>query len=417
MPIFAAAVLSSVLASGLPAAPPAGAGIAPERLERLHGFFDGLTQRGAYLGAVTLIARGGKVVDWRAYGYRDLARTQAQRPDDIFRIYSMTKTVTAAAVLVLMEEGKLGIDDPVAKYLPEFAHMQVWTGGTADAPQTRAAASPITIRQLLSHTAGFATYFKPDAEITRLFERADLGHARDLREYAARVARLPLGHEPGAEFHYDGVPVQVAGRIVEVVSGMPFDRFLRERIFAPLHMDDTGFEVPPAQRGRIAAMTTTDAEGRLAAPAAGTAPAPGAPLNPYFSGAGGLYSTAGDYVRFAQMLLDGGALDGARILGRKSVELMMMNHLSHLTPPTHEFSAAEGFGLGGSVLLDVARRGRLGSPGAFGWSGAAGTYYTIDPKEKLVAILMTQHLPQGLPRDPPRLPNTFYNLVYQSVVE
>jgi CubicO group peptidase (beta-lactamase class C family) len=144
-------------------------------------------------------------------------------------------------------------------------------------------------------------------------------------------------------------------------------------------------------------------------------PAPGEQMNPYFSGAGGLYATAGDYARFAQMLLNGGQLDGASILGRKTVELMMQNHLTHLNPPVTEFSAAEGFGLGGSVVLDVARRGRLGSVGQFGWSGAGATYYTIDPQEKLVAILMMQHLPQGLPRDPPKVSVKFINLVYQSL--
>ncbi|TFW16570.1 class A beta-lactamase-related serine hydrolase [Massilia arenosa] len=415
--LLATALTSAEAAAPLPSAAPAAEGFAPDRLQRLHTYLDGVTQRGDYLGAVALVARHGRIVDWQAYGWRDLAHTQKMPKDAIFRIYSMTKTVTAVAVLTLMEEGKLTIDDPVEKYLPEFAHMGVWTGGTAAQPQTRPAESAITIRQLLSHTAGFATYFKSDAEITRLFDSAQLGQSPDLKEYAARVARLPLGHDPGAQFHYDGVPVQVASRIVEVVSGMPYDRYLQTHVFGPLNMQDTGFEVPESKRARIADMTTTDADGKLTAPAAGVVPAPGQRMNPYFSGAGGLYSTAADYARFAQMLLNGGSLDGATVLGRKSVELMMLNHLSHLNPPVHEFTPSEGFGLGGSVLLDVARKGRLGSVGAFGWSGAGGTYYTIDPREQLVAILMTQHLPQGLPHDPPKLPNKFYNLVYQGLTK
>ncbi|HEY5799531.1 MAG TPA: serine hydrolase domain-containing protein, partial [Burkholderiaceae bacterium] len=240
-------------------------------------------------------------------------------------------------------------------------------------------------------------------------------HAPDLKEYAARLARLPLAHEPGAQFHYDGVATQLASRIVEVASGMPYDRFLQQRLFDPLRMKDTGFTVPAAKRGRIVEMSTTDKDGKLA-PHAGW-PAPGELLKPHFSGAGGLYSTAGDYARFAQMLLNGGQLDGVRILGRKSVESMMSNHLTHLTPPVHEFSAAEGFGLGGMVVLDAARRGRLGSKGSFGWSGSAGTYYTIDPREKLVMLLMTQHRPEGLPNDPPKLSVKFSNLVYQALVD
>jgi CubicO group peptidase (beta-lactamase class C family) len=421
MKLLIAAVLAlaclteAACAAPLPAATPASQGMSAARLARLDGFMTELTGPGGYLGAVALVARNGKIVDWAAYGYRDLGRRHKLERDAIFRIYSMTKTVTAVAVLSLMEEGKLGLEDPVASYLPEFARMRVFDSGTANEPVTRAASGPITIRQLLSHTPGFAVYGKPTDAVNVLFERAALSSAPDLKEYVARLARLPLAHDPGAQFHYDGVPIQVAARLVEVVAGMPFDQFLRQRIFAPLQMADTGFEVAPAKRARIAEMTTTDAAGTLVPPAPGTVAPAGERMNPYFSGAGGLYSTAGDYARFAQMLLDGGELDGVQVLGRKSVELMMQNHLSHLDPPVHEFSAAEGFGLGGSVVLDVARRGRLGSVGQFGWSGAGGTWYTIDPKEKLVAILMTQHLPQGLPKDPRKPSVRFSNLVYQSL--
>jgi CubicO group peptidase (beta-lactamase class C family) len=332
-----------------------------------------------------------------------LGRTERLQRDAIFRIYSMSKTITAAAILVLMEEGKLLLDDPVAKYIPAFANPRIFVGGTVQAPRTRAAKSPVTIRQLLTHTAGFAAYGDRALPVNRIF--------------AQRLSKLPLAHEPGAEFHYDGTASVLAGRIVEVVSGQAFDAFLKQRLFVPLRMNDTGFTVPQAQRHRIAAMTTTGTDGSLAAPAPGTIAPDGEQQNPYPSGAGGLYSTAADYARFAQMLLNGGILDGAQILGRKSVELMMSNHLTHLNPPVHEFSPAEGFGLGGYVVLDVARHGRLGSAGQFGWSGAASTYYTIDPKEQLVALLLMQHLPQGLSRDPPKLGATFYNLVYQSLID
>jgi CubicO group peptidase (beta-lactamase class C family) len=398
----------------LPAATPQSQGMTAERIARLHTFMQGAIGRGEYLGAVTLVARNGKIVDWSAYGYRDLARQEKMAPDSIFRIYSMTKTVTAVAVLTLMEEGKLALEDPIGNYLPEFAKMRVFTGGTADSPVTRPANGPITIRQLLTHTPGFAVYGKQSDEVNVLFNRAVLPTSPNLQEYASRLARLPLGHEPGAQFHYDGVPIQVVARLVEVVSGMPFDQYLQQRIFTPLKMVDTGFSVPAAKRARIAEMTTTDQDGKLAP---GAVPAAGEPMNPYFSGAGGLYSSAGDYARFAQMLLSGGELNGVSILGRKSVELMMQNHLTQLNPSVNEFSPAEGFGLGGSVVLDVARRGRLGSSGQYGWSGAGGTWYTIDPTEKLVAILMTQHLPQGLPHDPPKLTVRFSNLVYQSLVK
>lgn len=409
----AAAPLSS---APLPGAAPERQGVSGARLARLHDFVGQLTARGDYLGAVTLLVRNGRIVDWRAYGHLDLARTRPMQRDAIFRIYSMSKTVTAVALMTLMEEGRFALDDPVGKYLPEFAQARVHAGGGADATQTRPSARPITLRHLLTHTPGFAVYGKDGDPLTVVFEGARLGEARDLADYVRRLAPLPLAHEPGAEFHYDGVPIQVVGRLIEVLSGMRLDEFMQRRIFAPLNMRDTGFEVPPAKRARIADMTTTDRDGKLMAPAPGSVAVAGERSNPYFSGAGGLYSTAGDYARFAQMLLDGGSLDGVAILGRKTVDFMMQNHLTQLETAARESGPGEGFGLGGSVVLDTARRGRLGSTGQYGWSGAAGTYYTVDRQEKLVAILMTQHLPQGLPRDPPRLAVPFYNLIYQSLV-
>jgi CubicO group peptidase (beta-lactamase class C family) len=412
--ILAAALACSFAgAAPLPQAAPGSQHCSAVRLEHIRGFIRGVTAHGGYLGAVTLVARNGKIVDWHAYGYRDIGRTQAMQRDAIFRIYSMSKTVTAVAVLTLMEEGKLSLEDPIGKYLPELADQRLFVGGTADAPQTRPVATPVTIRHLLTHTPGYAVYGPDTDPVNVIFNRADVASSPNLKEYVHRLAALPLAHEPGREFHYDGVPIQVLARLVEVLSGMPFDRYLQERIFAPLRMADTGFEVPANKRGRIADMTTTDADGKLQL--ARTVPPPGERMNPFLSGAGGLYSTASDYARFAQMLLNGGQLEGARILGRKTVELMRQNHLSQLPLPIAGLNPGETFGLGGSVLLDVARRGRFGSTGQYGWSGAGGTYYTIDPQEKLVAILMTQHLPQGLPHDPPKLSVTFYNLVYQSL--
>lgn len=412
--VSAVTLLPPGFTAPLPPAAPAGQRMPAARLARVHDFLRSQTASG-YLGAVTLVARDGRLVDWQAHGHRDLARTEAMPRDAIFRIYSMTKTVTAVAVLTLLEDGRLGLDDPVGLHLPQFASMQEFAGGSADAPQLRPARRPITIRHLLTHTPGFAVYGSADDPVNVIFNRARLSDAPDLASYVDRLARLPLAHAPGEAFHYDGVPTQVLGRLVEVLSGMPLDRYFEQRIFDPLRMTDTGFEVPGHKRPRIADMTTTDAAGKLSAPAAGAVAAPGERTNRYFSAAGGLYSTASDYARFTQMLLGGGQLDGVRILGRKTVELMLQNHLPALGTGLAEIAPGEGFGLGGSVVLDPVRRGRLGSPGQFGWSGAAATYYTIDPREKLVAILMLQHLPQGLPRDPPKLAARYFNLVYQSL--
>jgi CubicO group peptidase (beta-lactamase class C family) len=411
-----ATVLPARAAAPLPAARADTQGVSAVRLQRLHDFMDRATGADGYLGGVTLVARNGRIVDWQAYGHRDLARREPMRRDAIFRIYSMTKTVTSVAVMMLVEEGKLTLDDPLSRYLPGFQAPQVMVGGTADAPKLRAAAKPVTLHALLTHTAGYPAGVKGDEQAVTLMERIDPHGASDLRGFAERMSRVPLAADPGTRFGYDGASLELLARVVEVVSGQSFDRFLRQRIFEPLAMHDTGFSVPAAQRARVVDLTRMSAAGKLEIADTTSARHPGEPLNAYDSGAGGLYSTAGDYARFAQMLLDGGTLDGHQLLGRKTVELMLRNHLTMLDPPVTQFSDAEGFGLGGSVELDPARRGQLGSPGQFGWSGAASTYYTIDPHEHLLAILMLQHLPRDDGgKDLLRISRNFYDLVYQAL--
>ncbi|WP_149194164.1 serine hydrolase domain-containing protein [Luteimonas suaedae] len=406
---------AAAAASPLPLAAPTDVGVSPSRLARLHGFMDEVTGAGGYLGGVTLVVRDGRIVDWRAYGHRDLARSEPMPRDAIFRIYSMTKTVTSVAVLMLVEEGRIALDDPVARYLPELDERMVFAGGSADAPRLRPARAAVTIRGLLTHTAGFPAGLEGDGEAVKLLERADPHGASDLRGFVARLARVPLAADPGTRFGYDGASTEVLARLVEVVSGQAFDAFLQQRLLAPLRMPDTGFRVPESQRGRVADLTVMGDDGVLTRDKGPSAERPGAPLNAYPSGAGGLYSTAGDYARFCQMLLYGGELEGVRVLGRKTVELMLQNHLTMLDPPVTQFSDAEGFGLGGYVVLDVARRGRPGSVGQFGWAGAASTSFTLDPRERLIAILMLQHLPREIDGDLPRIGGRFQTLVYQSL--
>lgn len=391
-------------------------GISRARLARLDEFMKTTIRAGNYPGAVTMISRHGRIVELRQYGHRDLARKTPMTADSIFRIYSMTKTIASVAVLMLMEEGKLSLDDPVGKFIPAFSEIKVFEGGTIDAPQLRTPRQPITIRQLLTHTAGFATHGANDDIAMTRFNRIDLHTLPTLAAYADYVAHQWLALNPGEQFRYDGVSIEVASRLVEVVSGMPFDVFLRQRILTPLKMADTGFSVAAENRRRVVDLVTTDATGQLILAATHSAAHPGDSLNPYPSGAGGLYSTARDYLRFCQMLLNGGTLDGVSILGRKTVELMMMNHLGDAIVPAGALGKGEGFGLGGYVVMDVARRGRPGSPGQFGWLGAASTYYTIDRKENLIAMLLMQHLPQGHPKDPPKIGVRFINTVYQSLV-
>jgi len=404
------------VATPLPAARAETQGISSARLQRLHDFMRQATGDDGYLGGVTLAARNGRIVDWQAYGHRDLARRKPMRKDAIFRIYSMTKTVTSVAVMMLVEEGKLTLEDPLSRYLPGFAAPQVLIGGSIDAPKLRPADKPVTLHALLTHTAGYPAGVKSDELAIQLMERIDPHGAADLRGFAERMSRVPLAADPGTRFGYDGASLELLARVVEVASGQSFQSFLQQRIFDPLRMRDTGFRVPAAQRSRVADLTTMDKDGRLRIADTASARHPGEPLNAYTSGAGGLYSTAGDYARFAQMLLDGGTLDGHTLLGRKTVELMLRNHLTMLDPPVTQFSDAEGFGIGGYVVIDAAKRGQLGSPGQFGWSGAASTSYSIDPQEHLLMILMLQHLPRDDGgKDLPRISRNFYDLVYQAL--
>lgn len=427
-----AGLLSAALWCGLGAAPSAAAqpqaaalqgGVHAQRLQRLGDFMQAATGPQGYLGAVTLVMRGGQVLQWQAHGHRDLARSQPMPRDAIFRIYSMSKTVATVAALMLVEEGKLALDDPVAQHLPEFASLQVLASGTAEAPTLRPPKRPLTIRHLLTHTAGFGTGGEGIEAATALLARANPHGAADLRGFAERVSRAPLAADPGDRFRYDGVQIEVLGRVIEVASGQPLEQFLQRRVFQALKMADTGFEVPPAQRHRIADISAMGPGGRLVLAAGRSATSPGVALNAYPSGAGGLYSTAADYARFCQMLLNAGTLDGVALLGRKTVDLMMTNQLQQRHPPAglpaERFSASEGFGLGGSVLVDVAARGRPGTQGAFGWSGAASTYYSIDRGEQLVMILLMQHLhadePPAGTTDLPKLNARFQTLVYQAL--
>lgn len=377
-------------AAPLPEAAPQTQGIAPERLERLDRYLESSVARGDHLGAVALVLRHGRVVDWRAWGHRDLERREPLARDAIFRIDAMTKAVTAAGVLMLMEEGRLNLDDPVAAYVPELRALRLADG--------KAPREVLTVRQLLAQTAGFGG-------------DSSLDQAPDLDDYVRRLAALPLAAEPGTRFRDDVIGAVVAGRVIEAISGLRLDAFLHKRIFQPLGMRDTGFVLAPGQRARLATVTTTDADGQLLpAPAAN-----GQRVTPYLNGAIGLYSTAEDYARFAQMLLDGGVLQGRMVLGRKSVELMMQNHLSHLPNPTWDQHGAEGYGLGGGVVLDLARRGRLGSLGQFGWTGAQSTWFTVDRQERLVAVLMLQHQPQKVLGDPGKPAARVTNLLYQAL--
>lgn len=358
-----------------------------------------------YPGARLLIATPEHVLVDVSAGHRDLARHEPLPADAIYRIYSMTKPIVSAAVLRLLAEGHGDLDDPVGEHLPELAGLY-----RVDDDGTHRPAVP-TIRQLLTHTAGFAV----EGPALARREAARLEDSRDLADYVRRLAEVPLGSEPGTAFHYDSAALDVLGRLVEVWSGQPLERYLRAEFFQPLGMRDTGFSVPVRQRDRVVELSTTGDDGRLVIADEPHARHPGIRLRPYPSAAGGLYSTAADYLAFVRMLMNGGEHAGHRYLPRNMVERMFSDQLAPmgLADPHTDATGGQGFGLGLAVLQDPALRGRSGGPGQVGWSGAASTYFVIDPHRRIAGILLLQHLPRDVPADLPRLALPFYNFVQQ----
>lgn len=405
-------LLGLVLLAPLPAkAPPrqpstaaAALGFDPARLERVSSVMQGFVDRKELPGLVLWVARDGRPVLRRALGHQDLEGRRPMRADSLFRIASMSKAVTSVAVLILVEEGRLRLDDPLAKHIPAFEGVQVSVPvKPGEAPRLEKPSRAITVRDLLAHRAGISYSWNgtgPVQEAYRALGVCDglLEPGFDLAENMARLAQAPLAHDPGKAFHY-GLSTDVLGRVVEVVSGLELDAFFQTRIFAPLRMVDTGFSVPADMADRLAEVAT-GAEGGGIRPMRDPERfglvnlGPSAVLRPgsrYRSGGAGLVSTAGDYGRFLQMLLNRGELDGARILAPKTVDLLTASATRDL-PAT---GPGEEFGLGVAVLADLGASRKLGTPGLYGWSGLYGTVFWVDPKERLVAVLMAQRFPYG----------------------
>jgi CubicO group peptidase (beta-lactamase class C family) len=375
----------------LPRAAPEELGFSPACLERLHRALDRTVDDGSHAGYVMLLARDGRIADWRAHGCRDVTTREPLREDDLVRIFSMTKIVTSAAVLMLVEEGRLKLDDPVGRYLPALSFPKVLAGGSAEAPLLVEAERAVTIRDLLTHTSGFTYDDNAPAALVPAWHLANPFAAGDLDAFVSRAAAVPLAHQPGTVFHY-GISTDLLGAVIEKASGRSLDAFFAERIVEPLALVDTGFWVPEEKRGRLALIHQRGPDGRLAVEGFFNGERPTATRG-LRCGGGGLYSTAADYARFAQMLLEGGTLDGVRVMSRKSVELMTRDHLSPLADPHPMGNRSQGFGLGVRVTTDLGQSPTLGSVGAFGWDGMATTTVQIDPRERLVAIALFQHLP------------------------
>jgi CubicO group peptidase (beta-lactamase class C family) len=407
--LFAASVAA---AAALEVAPPEEVGMSSERLERLSHELQEYVDNDELAGAVVLVARRGKTVFHEAFGERDAEANVKMEEDSIFRIASQTKAVVSTAVMMLQEEGELLISDSVGKYLPEFLETTVAVvrdDGTYDVVD---AERPITIRDLLTHTSGFAYGTGiagdqwRDAGIQGWYF-AD--REEPIAETVARMAKLPAEAQPGEAWVY-GYNSDILGALVERVSGQSLDEFLSERILQPLAMTDTHFYLPQAKRDRLAVVYSATPDGIARAGDNGSI-GQGAYVDgprKSFSGGAGLLATARDYARFLQMLLNGGELDGQRILGPKSVELMTVDHLGEVT-----FADGEGFGLGFYVVEDLGARGEPGSVGEYGWGGAYHSQYWVDPTEELVVVYMTQLIPDGNLDDTGKL----RALVYQAIIE
>lgn len=398
--------------AALESAAPEDVGMDSDRLDRITQAMQGYVDEGLLAGVVTMAARDNKVVHFESVGYRDLEAEAAMTNDALFRIYSMTKPITGVALMILYEEGKFRLADPVEMYLPELKDLQVYAGTDDDGniitePQNH----KMTIRELMSHTGGLSYgIFAASPVDTKYVEAGLLDNGDTLEEFTTKLGQIPLKHQPGTTWEYS-VSVDVQGYLVEKLAGQSFGSFLEERIFEPLQMTDTDFHVPEEKRSRFAQIYGYDEEGELAA---GELFAGANFLDdPVFeSGGGGLVSTAMDYMRFSQMVLNGGELDGVRILAPLTVDLMHRDQ----TPKTMAGSVlgAQGtsFGLDFAVIEDPVEAESY-STGEFYWGGAAGTWFWIDPVENLVFIGMIQQAGSKLPN----VRATSKRLLYQSILD
>ena len=426
MSAIATCVAFSALAQGLPHAnKPEDVGFSSERLKRVTTAFQADVDKGAIAGVVVLIARNGKLAYCEAIGFQDREKQLPMHTVAIFRIASMSKPITTVAIMMLVEEGKIQIEDPIWVYLPEMKGLQVGVektdaaGGNAELA-LEPAQREMTIQDLLRHTSGLTYGVFGKSLVKQKYNEANLFDPNQtLAEFISKLSKLPLAHQPGTMWDYS-MSTDVLGRVVEVASGIPFDQFVAERIAKPLGLSDTGFYVPAPETGRIAE-PQIDPETQKRPPVIDVTKRPN-----WLSGGGGMVSTAFDYVRFSQMLLNGGELDGTRLLSPKTIALMTSDHL----PPDINYSLetlklfeptamaptprdGQGFGLGFAVRTQPGQNPRPGSVGEFYWGGIYGTYFWVDPKEKLVAVMMMQV--GGAVRNHYR--SLIRNLVYQAMVD
>jgi CubicO group peptidase (beta-lactamase class C family) len=404
--------------SEIPQTKPEAVGFSAERLGKLDAGMQSLVDNKKLAGLVTVLARHGKIVEEKSYGFADVASRKPMEKDTIVRIYSMTKPITGIAMMMLYEEGKWKPSDPISRYIPEFRDLKVYSGLEKDGkPALEKPSHAPTMGELMSHSAGFTYGFFGSTPVDKLYQEAQLLNAPTLQEFIERVAKLPLLYQPGEGWVYS-ISVDIQGYLVEKLSGKPFADFLRDRIFTPLGMKDTGFYVPVEKLTRVASVYQSDLTPDAAAMPKdpGISQPPGMP-----SGGGGLYSTASDYLRFTQMVLNGGELNGVRLVAPSTIALMRTNHLSDDVKNAKKFGIGLyqiqpglGFGYDFAVLEEPLKLGSTAGQGTFLWDGIAGTWFWIDPTNDLLFIGMVQRwlLAPGAPD----LENLSRALTYQALV-
>ena len=390
-------------------ATPESVGVSSERLRRLDAGLKRFVDDGRLAGVTSLLARHGKIVNANSFGKKSLSASEPMQRDTIFRIYSMTKPITGVAMMMLFEEGKWRLDDPVSRYIPEFAKLQVHTGENADGTaKLEDARRSMTMRELLTHSAGLGYVLNQASAVDRqIIKEQTLNAAAPLQTMIDRLAKTPLMAQPGTRWYYS-IGVDVQGYLVEKMSGQSFADFLKTRLFDPLGMKDTAFYVPKEKLGRLARLHRDGPDGKSTPPEGNPDESTVVPLGP--SGGGGLYSTPDDYLRFAQMLLNGGEFGGKQYLSPRTVQMLRTNHLQADALKT--VRVGTGWGLGPRVVIDAAAAGESVSDGSFDWYGIGGTWFWIDPVMDVTFVGMIQHWNgrttgeiQGLSR----------NLVYQAL--
>jgi CubicO group peptidase (beta-lactamase class C family) len=407
--VVAGLVATPVLAAEIARASAETVGMSTDRLERIKPLMQRYVDEGKLAGIITLVARHGKIVHFEQVGKLNLDTGAALQDDALFRIYSMSKPIVSVAAMMLYEEGKFQLDEPVEKYLPAFKGAKVLIDGVEVE-----ANHPFTIRELMSHQAGLTYGVFSNTAVDQRYRAAKILGNQDLAEMVEALGKIPLRYQPGTQWVYS-VSADVLGRLVEVLADQPLDEYLQQKIFAPLQMPDTFFEVPADKLARFGTNHKQDPDTGGLIVVDRPATSRFAKDVTFFSGGGGLVSSAMDYLRFTQMLVNGGELDGVRILGRKTVELMTANHLAEGVKSgfgerpgvAGTFGFGLGFGIATSLPLST-----LGSSGLYTWGGAAGTIFWNDPQEDLTAVLMVQMMQNPYP-----LRAQFNNLVYQAITE